>query len=161
MYISFFCASFVHSIDSSLLQVSLGQTQGAPSTHRKLFYIKNLSRYLNPYFLCRGESILGQVFTATWSVCQQECEEQLQHENFNFKLRVLLLEERVCKALGRSDGADIIKNWMWRMKCWRNPGSPALQLPGSCNYLIHLSKTEVDELQAKIDQLVNQATEYT
>lgn len=45
--------------------------------------------------------------------CVKEYEEQLQqlqHENFNLKLRVFLLEERVGKALGRSDAADIIKN---------------------------------------------------
>ena len=36
--------------------------------------------------------------------------QQLQHENFNLKLRVFLLEERVGKALGRTDAADIIKN---------------------------------------------------
>lgn len=44
--------------------------------------------------------------------CVKEYEEQLQqlqHENFNLKLRVFLLEERVGKALGR-DAADIIKN---------------------------------------------------
>lgn len=45
--------------------------------------------------------------------CVKEYEEQLQqlqHENFNLKLRVFLLEERMGKALGRSDAADIIKN---------------------------------------------------
>lgn len=45
--------------------------------------------------------------------CVKEYEEQLQqlqHENFNLKLRVFLLEERVGKALGRTDAADIIKN---------------------------------------------------
>ena len=45
--------------------------------------------------------------------CVKEYEEQLQglqHENFNLKLRVFLLEERVGKALGRGDAADIIKH---------------------------------------------------
>lgn len=45
--------------------------------------------------------------------CVKEYEEQLQqlqHENFNLKLHVFLLEERVGKALGRGDAADIMKN---------------------------------------------------
>ena len=45
--------------------------------------------------------------------CVKEYEEQLQqlqHENFNLKLRVFLLEERVGKALGRGDAAEIIKS---------------------------------------------------
>ena len=45
--------------------------------------------------------------------CVKEYEEQLQqlqHENFNLKLRVFLLEERMGKALGRGDAAEIIKD---------------------------------------------------
>ncbi|XP_057377130.1 centrosomin-like [Daphnia carinata] len=81
------------SIDPSHLQVSLEQTQGAPSTPQA-------NRSSGKSSPLRGR-------------CVKEYEEQLQqlqHENFNLKLRVFLLEERVGKALGRTDAADIIKN---------------------------------------------------
>uniref|UniRef100_A0A0N8E3C9 Golgin subfamily A member n=1 Tax=Daphnia magna TaxID=35525 RepID=A0A0N8E3C9_9CRUS len=82
------------SIDPSHLQVSLEQTQGAPSTPQA-----------NRQSSGKSSPLRGR--------CVKEYEEQLQqlqHENFNLKLRVFLLEERVGKALGRTDAADIIKN---------------------------------------------------
>lgn len=127
------------SIDPSQLQVSLEQTQGPPTTPRK-YFVRHLldakwgvcgeghssiecERIISvltpvPFFsLALSSSTEANRSSGKSSPlrgrCVKEYEEQLQqlqHENFNLKLRVFLLEERVGKALGRSDAADIIKN---------------------------------------------------
>lgn len=108
---------FVGSIDPSQLQVSLEQTQGAPSTPRKSFksFVVLFSTLITiDFFLWVTEANRSSGKSSPLrGRCVKEYEEQLQqlqHENFNLKLRVFLLEERVGKALGRSDAADIIKN---------------------------------------------------
>ena len=79
--------------------------------------------------------------------CVKEYEEQLQqlqHENFNLKLRVFLLEERVGKAMGgRADAADVIKNNI-ELKIESETLKKSLT---EKNELLSQAKTAIDELE--------------